>query len=561
MNINMKTLNVESDSSISSFNTIHTLYQLLKDNIEKSYFSTIQQKFEPDVSMLFNYFNNEVNNPEYNSSLAILELQAIMLRLSRHHIKKAKMIDNISRFFNELFAYCMDKHILSEINFIKSELIDRPSLMIINRSIQLLEQNSIGIKFNFSFSKQVLGKNNHEGIVKIRTQLFEKLSKTINFVSAFPDNLSELTDKDFNLKEEQYSKKILDAAIIEQNFELAYFIVNKSLNSDKNNKIISDQLAYRNLGVIEANIGDFERAIKYFDYAIGVSENIIEYSRNSYIKGLCLIKRLKKVEDGIEILEKALEKLCINYKENDFKYKHERAWLINGICLGKTILANKLKGKERETTLYELIKEEMKAYKMLQNESSFYLVYLKFNLLANIAFLLEILEEYQTAIQFWEKAFAPILANDAQNREGEKSVTYRLGILNIKLGNYEQAEFLLERSLLLARNENNKFHINVILYSLIYVKLLNNRSKNIIDSIIEGKSISIDLNDKKMSENFESSIDCYNGNISISELMIPDVKLISYIPQIDLAFVPEIDLNKHLTTNVKEKYHEYTRRE
>lgn len=547
INMNMKTLNVESDSSISSFNTIHTLYQLLQNNIEKSDFFIIQQKYEADISMLFNYFNNEINNPEYNSTLAVLELQAIMLRLSRHHIKKAKMIDNISRFFNELFAYCIDNYILSEINFIKSELIDRPSLMILNRSIQLLEQNGIDIKLKFSFSKQVLGINN-EGIVKIRVQLFEKLNRTINFVSNSSANLPVLSDMHFTLKKEQYNKKILDAAIIEQNFELAYLILNKSLNSSKDEKIISDQLAYRNIGVIEANIGDFDRSIKYLDYAIETSENIIEYSRNSYIKSLCLIKRLRRVEDGISVLENALEKLCANYKENDFKYKHERAWLINGLCLGKTILANKLKGKERETALHGLIQEEMKAYKLLQNESSFYLVYLKFNLLANIAFLLEILGDYQIAIQFWEKAFAPLLSNDGDNREGEKSVTYRLGILNIKLENYEQAELLLERSLLLARNENNRFHINVILYALIYVKLMNNKTKEIIDLIIEGKSLSIDLNDPKMMEIFRESTDCYNGNIAVSELMVPNVKLISYIPQIDLAFVPEVDLNKHLTT-------------
>lgn len=545
--MNLQTLYVESDSSLTSFNTIYNLYHSLLNSLGKAALLEIQHKYETDISMIFNYFNNEINNPEYNSPQATIELQAIMLRLSRHHIKKAKIVDNVSRFIVDAMAYGVSNSLLDRIQFRSSELIDRPSLMIINRILELIKINELKIDITFLFNKKVLGLNNNESVIKARNQVFEKLNKYCKFIFGNSEEHLEITIEDFTLKNEQYNEKILDAAVIEQNFELAQIILLHSLNNKSDNKIVTDQLAYRILGVIEANLGDFKKSIEFLDLAIENSQNIIEFSRNSYIKGLCLIKRLKRVEEGIEIIEKALEKLAKDYKD-DVKYKHEKAWLINGLCLGRTIIGNKLNGKEKESFLQNIIKEEMNAYKLLKGNSNHHLIYLKFNLLANIAFLLEILEDYPNAIKFWEKAFAPILASDGQYKEGEKSITYRLGILYVKQNDLKQAELLLERSLLLVRHEKNRFHLNAILYAYAYVKLLNgDKSKDINQLLNEGKKLSKDLNDKEMLLKYESALKYFYGEIEIHKLVMPNIKLISYIPQLDLSFAPEIDMNRYLT--------------
>lgn len=419
--------------------------------------------------------------------------------------------------------------------------------MVINRLTRLVQKKQAEIEIKFEFSKNVFNLNNDDHLIKARTQVFNKLDRLIQIKEKSIVNQQKLSSENFKLNDRLYNSDILNAALIEQNFELAFLLLNHTLKSNQNNKIISDQMAYRNIGVIEANLGNFDEALCYFDKSIQSSENILEYSRNSYIKGLCLIKRFKKVEEGLEVIDQALQKFNDNYVEGDTKYKHEKAWLINGKCLGRAILASKLEKLEKEQIILEIIKDEMEAYKLISHEPSFYLVYLRFNLLANIAFLLEILGNYTKAIEFWERAFAPILANDGQYRESEKALTYRLGVLNINLSEFEKAKVLLERALELARTEGHPFHLNVILYAIGYLRLLTgDTSDDLLTLLEEGKDLAFHLNDDRTTKLFEQAILCFNGLTDIKGLTPPKVKLISYVPYIDLSFVPEIDLNTEL---------------
>ncbi|MEF2293794.1 tetratricopeptide repeat protein [Virgibacillus dokdonensis] len=547
MTYTLSSLFIESNSTIQSYYTANRLYESLNSITTDAIFSEIHKEYAIDTSSVFGYFDNEKKNPEYNGNLATLELQAIMLRLSRHHIKRAKIIENVSNFFADLILYNYQNG-LKKIVFMRAEFIDRPSLMIINRTISILRRNNIEINISFDFQRNVFINSEIE-LINSRAQVFNKLDRIIKIKDYSNIVGRELTIDDFNLRDDFYNTNVLNAAIIEQNFELAFLILQYNLHSNKDYKIMSDQMTYRNLGVIEVNLGNFEKAIIYFDKAINNSDSVIEYSRNSYIKALCLIKRLKKVEKGLKVIDQAILKLYNADIEKDIKYKHEMAWLINGQCLGRTILASRMNQKDKESVLFEIIGKEMEAYRLISHEKSFHLIYLKFNLLANIAFLLEILGNYTKAIDFWEKSFAPILASDDQYREGEKALTYRLGILYLNLGDLGKSEVLLKRALALAKSEDNPFHINVIFYAIGYLKILNNDSYNTtLDLINKGKNLSIHLGDSKMRNQFEELNKSLDDNFGSKMLEPPKVKLISYIPYIDLSFVPEIDLNKQLTS-------------
>lgn len=538
------------ENSMQSYSAAYDLFELLKGEMDHSAFQKLYIKYASDIASIFDYFDNELNNPEYNNHLSILELQAIMLRLSRHHIKRAKTIENIAQFFKEslsCLAECSEEQLL-RLKIKNAEYIDRPSLMILNRLLKLTSDQKLQISINFDFNKDVLKSSESNRLVNSRIQVFNKMDRLTNLsqFSTFQRDL--LSNEDFFLNERLYNDIILDASIIEQNFELAFLILNKSLKSPLEKKVISDQMAFRNLGVIEANLGNFKNALSLFDEAISNSESLIERSRNSYIKGLCLIKRMKRVEEGVEVMDNALKELDENFVEGSVKYMHEKAWLINGLCLGKTILASKKKNEAKNKDFVHIIQREMEAYKLISNQTSFRLIYLKFNLLANIAFLLEIQGRYDQAINFWEKSFAPILANDGDYQEGEKSLTYRLGVLKIHLNKYEESRKHLNRSLQLAEVENNQFHINVILYALGYLEISIGNHKESIRYLNEGYKISLHLGDRTTEQLFLSALDYCKGRTENKEIEQPKAKLTSYIPYLDLSFVPEIDLNKALTS-------------
>ncbi|MFJ7747500.1 hypothetical protein [Peribacillus sp. NPDC097295] len=535
---------LDSETSLQSYSTINRLYEHLKELLDTEVFNETFIKYASDLTSVFHYINNERQNPEYTGRLATLELQAITLRLSRHHIKRAKTIENIARFFEGV----LESTSIERISFNKAEMIDRPSLMVLNRLAGLLNKKKNAALITFHFSKDVFKTKDEHFAIQARRQVFEKIKRIGHIEIYNPDNNQLLSKADYPLEQRLYEPLILDSAIIEQNFELALLILDKTLNNSSENKIISNQLAYRHIGVIEANLGNFDKAMYYFEKAIENSQTILELSRNSYIKGLCLIKRLKKAEEGLAIINKAYKDISDYSDEDDFRIKHEKAWLMNGRSLAKTVLAARKNEKEKAEILATLIKEEMTAYRLISNESNFRLVYLKYNLLANIAFLLEIAGEFSRAIQFWEQAFAPLLANDGQFKEGEKALTYRLGLLHIKLSKLDQAELLLQRALDLTREENNDFHLHGVLYGLGYLKIVNHEYGEALQLFREGKEVAGRLDDRGSMSLFDRALDYAYRKESNHDLEFPKIKLTSYIPYLDLSFVPEVDLNKELTT-------------
>lgn len=525
-------LAIESELNLISFSTINELYKKLS-KYEKEKFNDIEVKYAGDLARILYYFRNDKENPDYQGIHATLELQAISLRLSRHHIKRARVIENVAHFFVEILILISKSNDIV-LKFLKAEYIDRPSMMVINRMINLLEENE-NINFHFVMEKDVLSSPDNSQLDLARKQLFSKLNIEIEVL--------ETTSSKYLLDQQCYNYETLNASIIEQNFELAILILHKLLEDPK--RFISKQLVYRYLAVIEANLGNYDNALEFLDTAIENSKEILEYSCNNYIKSLCLIKRKQNTEQAIIILENTLQKLNENWEENNFKYMHEKAWLINGMCLARTILASKLSKEERDKELISIIQLEMEAYRLINGVQNFRVTYLKFNLLANIAFVLEIMEQYEEAINFWKRAFAPLL-REGEYYDGEKDLSYRLGILNIRLKDYEKAKDFLERSYYLASVENNPFHKINILYSLGYLEYQRKEYVLAQEYFVKGMELCLFMKDKFNLRIFNHAIQVLKEKLVEEELIFPMIKLTSYVPYLDLSFVPEIDLNKAL---------------
>ncbi|WP_263707046.1 tetratricopeptide repeat protein [Shouchella tritolerans] len=380
-------------------------------------------------------------------------------------------------------------------------------------------------------------------LIVYRQDLFNAVKNSLdleynNKDDSLPSSVLDIKHKDL---------AVLNAALLEQNYELAYIISFKELRLNKALRFAHTSLYHRYLGVVAANLGYYDQAIMHFNDAIKSSSNSVEYYRNIYIKSICYIKRKDDPNFAIKNLEKALTEIKNSEERSNLKF--EEGWITNGLCLGETIQALKLPNIEKEKEIEKVFKKKMEVYKIISKEVEYKYIYLKYNILANMAFLLEINKDYKNAIRFWERAFSPML--NSKSIDAEKTLSYRLGIIHIKIGDFEAAQNYLKRSLELSRIEKNSFDSIIILYGLAYNSLSKNNFSLSEKYIQEGLELSKKIGDCSNNKRFLSLKEYLKKEVKKEELSpeFPSIKLRSYVDFLDLTFKPQRDINKELIKN------------
>lgn len=535
-------LELSPPKDFSSYGLAYKLYQQVKRH-NNSTLANSYIEFASDLEKVFSYYQNEKNNPEYQGPKATIELQAIVFRLSRQHMEKAKTIENISNYFLTYVQYKLETYKTVKLTIKNAEYIDRPSLMILNRLVNLTntefkDRLKIVLQINNLALKKMSGQ-----LIVYRQDLFNAVKNSLdleynNKDDSLPSSVLDIQHKDL---------AVLNAALLEQNYELAYIISFKELRLNKALRFAHTSLYHRYLGVVAANLGYYDQAIMHFNDAIKSSSNSVEYYRNIYIKSICYIKRKDDPNFAIKNLEKALTEIKNSEERSNLKF--EEGWITNGLCLGETIQALKLPNIEKEKEIEKVFKKEMEVYKIISKEVEYKYIYLKYNILANMAFLLEINKDYKNAIRFWERAFSPML--NSKSIDAEKTLSYRLGIIHIKIGDFEAAQNYLKRSLELSRIEKNSFDSIIILYGLAYHSLSKNNFSLSEKYIQEGLELSKKIGDCSNNKRFLSLKEYLKKEVKKEELSpeFPSIKLRSYVDFLDLTFKPQRDINKELIKN------------
>ncbi|XOQ14798.1 MAG: hypothetical protein ACFWTY_12410 [Shouchella clausii] len=531
-------LEISSSKDFSSYGVAYKLYQQTK-RYNSSTLANSYIEFASDLEKVFSYYQNEKNNPDYQGPVATIELQAIVFRLSRQHMEKAKTIENIANYFLAYVQYKLETYETVKLTIKNAEYIDRPSLMILNRLMNLTntefkERLKIVLEIDYLSIEKMSGQ-----LKVYRQDLFNAVKNNLDIEYNQEDSLSSSV-----LDIQRSDLAVLNAALLEQNYELAYIISLKELRLDKALRFAHTSLYHRYLGVVAANLGYYDQAIMHFNDAIKRSSNSMEYYRNIYIKSICYIKRKDDPDFAIKNLEKALTEIKNSEERSNLKF--EEGWITNGLCLGETIRALKLPNIEKEKEIEKVFKKEMEVYKIISKEVEYKYIYLKYNILANMAFLLEINKDYKNAIRFWERAFSPML--NSKSIDAEKTLSYRLGIIHIKIGDFEAAQNYLKRSLELSRIEKNSFDSIIILYGLAYNSLSKNNFSLSEKYIQEGLELSKKIGDCSNNKRFLSLKEYFKKEVKKEELSpeFPSIKLRSYVDFLDLTFKPQRDINKEL---------------
>jgi tetratricopeptide (TPR) repeat protein len=234
----------------------------------------------------------------------------------------------------------------------------------------------------------------------------------------------------------------------------------------------------------------------------------------AYLKGLVETKRFKRPEEGLRTFDEGLMRLG---EPQDEQQLLSHGWLENGRSLARTVLAlrSPSDSPERERSLMEVFDEQAKLYERSSRSPAGW--YLRYNVLANMAFLLELIPRYGQAIRFWQGAF---------KKETAEAVSYRVGVLQMKAGEHEAAHASLLRALAACEAEGNRFHEAQTLYALAYACEDLGRSAD--DFLKRGLSCAQEIGDFVLEHLFRSWL----GGARPEKR--PDAKQISYVTYAEL---------------------------
>jgi len=441
-------------------------------------------------------------NKRSSSHLIDLQYDAIMHRLTRHSISTILDMQHFAEHFVDVLSDILTTPMTITIR--NWEWADRPSLRVIARIVTLIHARKVPIFWEYLSVANDASKKQSPWRKDFLLN-FCNYTGVPNSPTIFPGAQihSELS--------------LIQRALVDMSWDNIlpeYAVANASLPLTVS---LHYAIAFLNVGATQEGyqmITQIESSQAYQDPIL--------YAYIAYIKGLIEAKRFKQPSQGLESFHKGLE--CLSHSEGDEAIL-SWGWLKNGQALAYTMSA--LESAERDKLLMKIFDEEAIVYnKLIATPHK----YLRYNVLANMAFLLELMGRYREAIRFWEGAF---------NREKMEAINYRIGILQMKVGENEGAYHSLEKALSSYERDGNEFHELEAIYALAFVgDILGHPVDHWLD---RGTHLSNELGDatfRRLFKQWQSS-----GKRSEHK---PNGKQISYVPYAELDCEFRQNFNQYL---------------
>ncbi|WP_017615439.1 tetratricopeptide repeat protein [Nocardiopsis salina] len=505
---------------------------------------------------------------------------AIVRRISRESLQSAIKIDLVAMFLAKaLRAFAGDRAVTIVVP--KFDLVDRPSLRVLNRLLWLADRNDrfrvVGLCSGDPLAPSAeIGSEpgTANRLTRSRQRLFERLRlewkpKVIGLTpaglilpvaggAALPDGDARRMDT-------------VAEALVEHNYDRAYMLAEIALRDARPGDTKADLL--RLVGLCDANIGEVDSGVESLQAALREAHRPELRAHLHYLAGLLITKRRYDLDAADEQYRFGLAELEASEDETDARF--ERAWLLNGRALVASLRARRLAPEEREERLHEVMRQEVAAFQLATRGSDPRHVYLRHNLLANTAFVLEMLGQFDEAIRFWHRAFGQFLGKSGHAGAFEPIYRYRVGVLEWKAGRQEALPSLRE-ALHLATLRHDRFQAERIRYAVGYVCLDLGLIEEAVGHLRAGLSQAWELRDPLACIQHATAL-CtaaqrsgktrldravrrwlrLTGHHALAEVdgelepapAPPAPKLPAYIPGIDLEPTPNINLNVYLVGN------------
>ncbi|WP_322905682.1 tetratricopeptide repeat protein [Paenibacillus campi] len=558
------------DRSFAAYSTVEHIWNQLITYAEQA---GVNFKLVHDTRHSFEQLMNSWKRLDMNSDSIIY---SIIRRISRESNTTAKWIDqSAAKMVRLIEALAMhtNKRVVCIIE--QAEWLDRPSIRLLNRLYKLMPFGETGLILRFACAIPAITELDEPfdiscSIAVARARIFKRLlSEQSPLICA--GEVPVATYHNCSYQASEYGI-LADAALalVTQNYENAYLACFAAFNKP----VVSEE-AYRICGLVHANLSLYDQAYTLFQTAAVHARSLPVQAHIECLCALLAVKRFYNLDIANEHYQKALT--LVN--ESDEQNRLERGWVYNGLSFMDTVAASRLTGSDKQQQLEAVFYRERTAFQLIKQDNNPGALYLRYNLLSNMTFLLEIKGDYQNALKMWESAFNRLLKN-------QHAFEYRTGMLAWKAGELEKAISLLLKARDEATRQEDRLDLEGINEALGYIFFHKGQYEQAFDYYELGMELSWSLAHwseckrqligclKAMQEMqqqtperiwnkmiqfakepriaqaerqffAQSRVDIWS-QVATYKLKMPKSKLSSYHPSVDLEMTPDVDMNDFL---------------
>ncbi len=343
---------------------------------------------------------------------------AVLRRISRESVYTAGVVDDAARAMSVALASSS----VDQVQLGPIEELDRPSLKVLIRAALLASEGpEIVWRFRRSVSVDARDECPRAGLMHVARAMLDPVESTTpgTDVSSHHGGAGG-----------RISTAELARLLVMQDYE-------RCLSSEVDG---SQATALRLRAIACVNLGWHGKALAYLDEALACSGSPAEGAHLWYLRGLVEAKRRYNLAASDACHRRGLDEAS-----RDVDAVLERAWLFNGLALNSVIRWRRGEDRRGWQRGFDLAS---RAFALVKAGTEASHAYLRFNLLANVAFLMEMRGRFDQAIGILEGVF------EEQDGTGEvhrarlgQTIGYRIGMLQLRAGAVSTALGTLARAL------------------------------------------------------------------------------------------------------------------
>ena len=492
---------------------------------------------------------------------------AIMRRISRESVYTARLIETGARVLNSILSRSIG---CKGVWVPHVDRLDRPTLKVLARAMLLLEP-SHGFSWVWHLSSDPMRTSDDtpdDPYVVSRRDLLRKLVGILSPRLARDGIAVPLCRP--KVSDANVSALQVAAALVVQNYD-ACFLWTDALLRRADAGEVSEGLRLRALAAV--NVGMFDQSMRDLHQAELMTELPGRRAHFCYLQGLIDAKRRYSLEQSGSHYERGLAHLEAAAGRNGHgeDLPLERGWLLNGLALNEAILQR----RHGEDTAHHAraIALERHAFGLVQDGDDPARAYLRFNLLANCALLMEMQGQWDVAIDIFTKTFDFTDSESETIRQrSRRALGYRAGVLHFRAGRVEEAHRLLQDAVEQDAAIDGWATYERVLRAVGSVALARGTLTEAADIFATGLDICRNARSAEgtreharglcsalmlAGKRHQASVVC--DTLSAEEgitvgsdlsrpiaVTPPSPKLPAYIPEVDLEGIPAIDINRFL---------------
>jgi tetratricopeptide (TPR) repeat protein len=356
---------------------------------------------------------------------------AIMRRLSRESVYTARLIDLSARVINSILSqipHCRQVHVDHV------DRLDRPTLKVLARAMLLLEV-AHGFSWIWHSSSDPTAPSagtSEDSFLASRRKLLQQLVGILAPRLTRHAGIMPLTRPKGQPR--KVSTDDASAALVIQNYDACFLWCDLLVYSGMDTEVGE---GFRLMGLAAVNIGKVEESLHWLRLAEGMATGAGRRAHLCYLQGLVEAKRSYDLRTSTAQYERGLTALEADGADGE-DLPLERAWLLNGLALNEAILWRRSPGdKQHYARAFHLVRD---AFHLVRDGEDPARRYLRFNLIANAVFLLEMQGKYNRAIDTLRKTFDfGLTKTSTEQHSWQSTIAYRTGILHYRAGQLDEA--------------------------------------------------------------------------------------------------------------------------